>query len=124
VSDADANLAVVRRAIDASDRGDAAALRELFAADHVERPHHHQPLPLPGDDTQPTLDRYEQADANARADFPDVRTTIEEQFACGDRVVTIWTARGIHARSGTTAEVRGVSVDWVAGGKIVESWVS
>jgi ketosteroid isomerase-like protein len=117
-------LSVVRRAIEARDRGDTRALRDVFAPDHGDHRHWHAPLPLPGNDGQPLLDRYEQVYAQTRADFPDARTAIHEQFACGDWVVTAWTVRARHARSGRRIEQRGINVDRVAHGKIAETWVS
>jgi hypothetical protein len=114
----------LRRVVAAFDRGGSAQLRQLLAAHHSEHPPWHQPLPLPGDDTQPILDRYEQADANARTDFPQTQATIEEQFACDDWVVTLWTTWSTPAQSGTPVEFRGITIDRVADGKIVESWSS
>ena len=93
-------IAVVRRAIDAYERGDDAQLRTLYVADHAEPLLWHQPSPLPGDDTQPLLDRYEQANANALAASGQSRTTIEEQFACGDQVVTVLTMQAPPKRAG------------------------
>jgi ketosteroid isomerase-like protein len=117
-------IAVVRRIIDAYERDDTAQLRTLYAADHVEHLLWHQPLPLPGDDTQPLLDRYEQANANALADFGQTRTTIEEQFACGDRVVTALAMHATHQKSGTPVTFRGITIDRVVNGQIVETWSS
>ncbi len=117
-------VAVVRRAIEALDRNDTAQLRVLFAPDYVEHPLWHQPLPLPGDDSQPILDRYEQLQSNAEADFAESRTTIDEQFACGDRVVTAFTAQATHRKSGTPVTFRGITIDRVVDGKIVETWSS
>lgn len=120
----DDNLAIVRRAFTAFDRHDAALMREIIAADHVEHLQWEQPLPLPGDDTQPLLERYEQADANAWLDFPEIRTSIDEQFACGDRVATVWTAEATRAGTGQQVTIRGITIDRLAGGKIVETWAS
>ena len=117
-------VSVVRRAIDAYDRDDAAQLRILFAADHVEHPLWHEPLPLPGDDSQPILDRYEQLNANSQADFADSHTTIDEQFACDDRVVTAFMVQATHRKSGTPVLLRGITIDRVVAGKIVETWGS
>jgi ketosteroid isomerase-like protein len=117
-------VAVVRRALDAYDRDDAAQLRGLFAPDHVEHLLWHEPLPLPGDASQPLLDRYEQVNANAQADFAESRTAIDEQFACGDRVVTAFTLRATHRKSGTPVAFRGITIDRVVDGKIVETWSS
>jgi steroid delta-isomerase-like uncharacterized protein len=67
--------------------------------------------------------------AGYRAAFPDLKLTIEDQIAEGDRVTTRWTARGTHkgdlfgvAPTGKQATVTGVTIDRFSGGKIVESW--
>ena len=117
-------VVVIRRAIEAYDRDDNAQLRMLFAPDHVEHLLWHQPLPLPGDDSQPLLDRYEQLNANAQADFGESRTTIDEQFACGDRVVTAFTVQATHRKSGSPVSFHGITIDRVVDGKIVETWSS
>jgi ketosteroid isomerase-like protein len=116
------NIALVRRMVTALNRGDLVAMRELTAPDHVQHELHHDPLPLPGTDDQPLLDRYDQSNATIFVDFPDTELTIDDQFASGDRVVTLYTARGTHARSGRLIEQRGVAIDRVADGKIAETW--
>ena len=117
-------VAVVRRVIDAVDQNDGAQLRALFAPDHVEHLLWHEPLPLPGDDSPPLLDRYDQRNVNAQADFAESRTTIDEQFACGDRVVTAFMVQATHRPSGRPVTIRGLGIDRVVEGKIVESWSS
>jgi steroid delta-isomerase-like uncharacterized protein len=63
--------------------------------------------------------------------LPDVRMTVEDQVAEGDKVVTRITVRGTHQgellgvpATGKRIEVTGISVDRIEGGKIVEGWVS
>jgi ketosteroid isomerase-like protein len=124
VAATDDPVAVVNAVIDAVDRNDTTQLRVLFAPDHVEHLLWHEPLPLPGDDSQPLLDRYDQLTANAQADFTESRTTIDEQFACDDRVVTAFTAQATHRKSGTPVTFRGITIDRVVDGKIVETWGS
>jgi steroid delta-isomerase-like uncharacterized protein len=69
--------------------------------------------------------------AGYRAAFPDVRITIDDQIAEGDRVVTRWTARGTHkgdlwgiSPTGNEATVTGITIDRIEGGQIVESWTN
>ncbi len=64
-----------------------------------------------------------------RSAFPDVRITVEDQLADGERVATRWTARGTHkgelfgiAPTGKQVTITGMTIDRFAGGKIVESW--
>ena len=61
--------------------------------------------------------------------FPDLRVTIEDQVAEGDRVATRWTVSGTHrgemmgaAATGNQVTFTGTQTDHISGGKIVESW--
>jgi len=64
--------------------------------------------------------------------LPDHQFTIEDQIAEGDKVVTQWTGSGTHkgeymgipptGRQYTT--VKGITVNRISGGKIVEEWSS
>jgi len=62
--------------------------------------------------------------------FPDLRITIEDQFAEGDRLVTRWSFTGTHkgefigiAASSKQVKGTGMCIDRVVKGKIVEGWV-
>lgn len=64
-----------------------------------------------------------------REAFPDLRATVEEQIAEGDKVLTRWSARGTHEGellgippTGKQSTVTGMTLDRFEGGKIVESW--
>jgi steroid delta-isomerase-like uncharacterized protein len=66
-----------------------------------------------------------------RGAFPDVRITINDQIAEGDKVVTRWTATGTHkgqlmgiAPTNKHATVTGVNIDRYQDGKVVEAWAS
>ena len=61
--------------------------------------------------------------------FPDLRVTIEDQVAEGDKVATCWTVRGTHhgemmggAPTGNQLTFTGTQTDYFSGGKMVESW--
>jgi steroid delta-isomerase-like uncharacterized protein len=61
--------------------------------------------------------------------FPDVRVTIDEMLAEGDLVATRWRIKGTHRgplmgipATGKVAEVSGLVVARIAGGKIAEAW--
>lgn len=63
--------------------------------------------------------------------FPDVRITIEDQIAEGDKVVTRWTAVGTHkgelmgiAPTNKRATVTGIDFERFQNGKVVESFAS
>src|SRR5437763_14598186 len=64
-----------------------------------------------------------------RAAFPDVRITVDDVIAAGDKVVVRWHSEGTHrgelagfAPTGVRGSVTGISIDRWQGGKVVESW--
>jgi predicted ester cyclase len=64
-----------------------------------------------------------------REAFPDFHTTVEDQIAEGDRVVTRWRMNGTHggefrgiAPTGAELEVTGIGIFRFSEGKVVESW--
>lgn len=61
--------------------------------------------------------------------FPDVKITIDDLVAEGDKVVTRWTATGRHEgelmgipATGKQVTVTGIDITRYSGGKIVEHW--
>jgi steroid delta-isomerase-like uncharacterized protein len=69
--------------------------------------------------------------AQYRRAFPDARSTVEDQVAEDDKVVTRWRARGTHqgrlaplAATGREFEIHGITIERIASGKIVEVWVA
>jgi steroid delta-isomerase-like uncharacterized protein len=69
--------------------------------------------------------------AEYRAAFPDARSTVEDQVAEGDRVVTRWRARGTHGGplgelppTGRAFDIGGITIERVADGRIAEVWVA
>lgn len=66
-----------------------------------------------------------------RAAFPDARSTVEDQIAADDKVVTRWTATGTHlgdlngiAATGRAMTMSGVTIERVADDRIVEVWLA
>jgi predicted ester cyclase len=64
-----------------------------------------------------------------RAAFPDVRMTVDDVIASGDKVVLRWHSEGTHrgelaglAPTGVHGSATGISIDRWEGGKIVEAW--
>jgi predicted ester cyclase len=64
-----------------------------------------------------------------RAAFPDVRITIDDAIASGEKVVLRWHSEGTHrgelaglAPTGVRGSVTGISIDEWRDGKVVESW--
>ncbi len=72
---------------------------------------------------------YKRTLAMFRTAFPDIRWTIEDMVAEGDRVAERPVGRGTHlgefmsiAPTGKRIEIRGIAILRVADGKIVENW--
>ena len=64
-----------------------------------------------------------------RGAFPDFHSTVEDQIAEGDKVVTRWTMRGTQegefrgiAPTGNKLEITGIGIFRFSEGKVVESW--
>lgn len=64
-----------------------------------------------------------------RGAFPDVRITVDDVIAAGDKVVLRWHSEGTHrgeleglAPTGVRGSVTGISIDQWKDGKVVESW--
>ncbi len=69
--------------------------------------------------------------AGYRRAFPDARSTVEDQVAQGDTVVTRWRARGTHrgqlgpiAATDRPFEIDGVTIERIEDGRIAEVWVA
>jgi steroid delta-isomerase-like uncharacterized protein len=118
-----ANEILIRRLVEeVVNRGNTDLLTELVAADHVG----HDPL---GDHYGPEGVRI--GVAELRSAFPDLRLSIEDIIADGDRVARRFTLRGTHGgpfmglpATGRTVMASGIAIDRVAGGRLVESWLS
>ena len=66
-----------------------------------------------------------------RRAFPDASSTVEDQIAEGDKVVTRWRARGTHggplgpiAATDVEFEMNGVTIERIEDGRIAEVWVA
>jgi steroid delta-isomerase-like uncharacterized protein len=64
-----------------------------------------------------------------RRAFPDVRITVDDVIAAGDKVVLRWHSEGTHrgelaglAATGAHGSVTGISIDHWKDGKVVETW--
>ena len=121
------NKSVVRREFKEifSQGGNLDAAQEIYAPDYV------------GD--EPTfgdvhgVEGAKQFAATYRQAFPDIQTTMEDQLAEGDKVVTRFTARGTHQGesedfgppTGNRIEVTGITIErFSEEGKIVEDWTN
>jgi steroid delta-isomerase-like uncharacterized protein len=61
--------------------------------------------------------------------FPDLRYTITDQVAEGEKVVTYWTAEGTHrgtfkgiAPTGKRIKITAIDIDRLVNGKVIECW--
>ncbi len=117
------NKALARRFFeDVWNKHNLALVGELFSTGYVE----HRPLPgMP-----PTRDGFKQVASMFWSGFPDGRIEVEDQVAEGDTVVTRWNSRSTHtgefmqlAPTGKQLVVGGISINRIAEGKIVETWV-
>ena len=120
------NKALARRFFEEFwDQKNLAVADELLAANHVD----HTPGSPPG--LPPGPEGFKQFASAYFTAFPDIRITIEDQVAEGDRVVTRWKAQGTNTGSlfgmpatNKSATITGITIDRVASGKIVETWTN
>src|SRR5918997_2087874 len=69
--------------------------------------------------------------ATERQAIPDLKNTIEDQVAEGEKVVTRYRTQGTHTGvteafgppTGNRIDIQGMVIDRLSGGKIVESWI-
>ena len=116
------NKALVRRWFAEVDKGNEQIVDDLIAVDYID---HNPPLP----DMAPGREGVKQANALLLAAFPDVRHTIEDQIAEGDKVVTRVTGRAtFHGAilgippTGKLITIEGISIHRIAAGQFVEHW--
>ncbi len=117
------NKALVREVFEELfSKGNLALADQAYAPDYVGHdPANPEPLRGP-EGVKQDISRYRRA-------FPDLRFTVEDLVAEGDKVVARVTVRGTHqgelmgiAPTGKRAEVTGISIVRFAGGKIAEEW--
>ncbi len=119
------NEARMRRIpLEVFNKGDLAAIDELFAPDYVD----HVPLP-PGFPTG--IAGLKQYVTQIRAAFPDFQYTITDEVEEGDIVVHRMTGRGTMQGSFLGMPASGRSATWeelhmarVVGGRLVEHWAN
>jgi ketosteroid isomerase-like protein len=115
----EANQAVVRRYFQILGGGSLAELDQVIGADFVDR------TPgTPGDVHGPEAIRASQR--RARELFEDVRYTVDDLFADGDRVAARYTVRATRKGAGgggKPVEVTGATLFRLAGGKVREAWI-
>jgi predicted ester cyclase len=120
------NKTTARRILEeAFGKGDLKVIDQCIASSHVD----HDPANPPSMPNGPA--GIKMIVQTYRGAYPDLRMTIDDQIAEGDRVVTRWTARGTHqgplgeiAPTGRKVTVTGITIDRLLGGKIAESWTT
>jgi len=116
------NKVLARRFISEGwDKGNLGILDELLAPTYVD---HNPPPGLPAD-----REGAKQGITLFRTAFPDLKNTIEDLVAEGDKVVGRLISRGTHRGefqgippTGKQVVVEGIFIGRVAGGKLVETW--
>jgi steroid delta-isomerase-like uncharacterized protein len=115
------NKAIARRIFEVFNSGNLALADELIAADVVD----HQAMP----GMEAGLAGFKQLISMLRAGFPDLRLTVEDLIAEGDKVVGRSTMSGSHtgefmgmAPTGKQFTIQAIDVMRFAGGKAVEHW--
>lgn len=117
------NLAVLDRYYEEIvNRGNLDAVDELIAPGYVS--HHNDPAHLPAGPAG-----VKAFISLTRAGFPDLHLTVDQVFADGDQVASMWTMEGTHTGEwfGTPATGRharwwGVVITRFEGGQIAEDW--
>ena len=115
------NKALVRRAWELADNPDI--LEEVYAPDLVW----HEP-----DQEIRGLEQAKKFVSAYKTAFPDLKITVEDVIAEGDKVVSRVTIRGTHQGeteefgppTGRQFEGGGITISRIEGGKIVEDWDS
>jgi steroid delta-isomerase-like uncharacterized protein len=103
-------------------RGDLDAANEILSAEFVDH--------LPRGDER-GIEELKHYITMYRTAFPDIRDTVEEIVAEGDKVVVRWTSRATHqgefmgvAPTGRHVTFTGMRLFRIAENKIAESWVN
>jgi len=114
--------ALVRRAVDAFNRGELDAIPQLFAADYVD----HDPSRA---DLPPGPDGVRQAWTMMRAAFPDLEATIDDLVAEGDKVAVRGGIHGTHdgelmsiPPTGKRVTVTLIDFNRIRDGMLAERW--
>ena len=94
-------------------QGDLAVIDEIYAEDFVA---HIANTP----EATNGIEAFKQFVVLFQALHPELRFTVEDQIAEGDRVATRWTARA--PDMGNEAAITGITIHRLADGKVVESW--
>ncbi|MGH3071083.1 MAG: ester cyclase [Gaiellaceae bacterium] len=119
MSNTEHNKTLVRQCFERTLKGDTEGLREILSPDFV--------IHTPEDYRGP--EGLQEMAAPFKAGLPDLRITIDAQFADGDYVATRFRAQGTHngdlfgvPASGREVTVYGITVSCCRDGRIEEEW--
>ena len=106
------------------DRGDFAVLDEMIPADALDH------STIPGKSPEKGPASFKSIIGMFRASIPDVKLTVHDEIAEGDKVVHRWSLKGTHSgtplfgvpASGKTLEFGGTTIVRIANGKVMERW--
>jgi steroid delta-isomerase-like uncharacterized protein len=119
-----ANKELSRRFTEIFSTGDEAELRQVLSSDVVFHG-------TSGDGEIRGIEAMAAFVARYRRAFPDARSTVEDQIAEGDRVVTRWRASGTQEGelgpippTGQSFVMDGVTIERIEGRRIAEVWVA
>ena len=124
MSEAEENKALVRCYFEeVLSKGNVDAVDEFMAPNYVD---HSIPSGLP-----PGTEGLKQTISTYRTAFPDLKATLDDIFAEGDRVAYRWSVSGTHLGewlgippTGNHVTATGITHFRIAGGKVVEAWTS
>jgi predicted ester cyclase len=106
------NKAAVRRFFDEVwAKGNLSVIEEVYHRDFMD--HDSNGASIGTEALRRAIEAY-------RSELPDLRFTIEDLLAEGDKVVTRWRARA--TRHGKAIDVTGIRIDRFENGKIAEEW--
>lgn len=119
------NKELLRKAVEEIwNRGNFEKLKEMISEDFVIH------FPRPGEEVR-GQENVKQFYTELRHAFPDIRFTIVDLLAEGDKVVTHWSASGTHKgefkgipATGKYVTFTAMDIDKIADGKFVECWTN
>jgi ketosteroid isomerase-like protein len=113
---ADANAALLRRAVDEGwNAKNYATLPEIYASNYISNTNGVR-------DTLIGPAAVENAIKTNAAQTPDFTITVDEVFATADRVAMRWVWKGTDVPTGTPMQIAGTFVGRIEAGKLVEGW--
>ena len=121
---AEENKALTRRSWEIVTEGNLDTLEDALAEVYADDIVLHEP-----DEDVRGVEGLKQFVTMIRSAIPDLRITLEEDIAEGDKVVSRWSAQGTHqgelmgiAPKGNQVMITGITIHRIEEGKIVEEW--